>query len=954
MGILQKIILVFSLTVFLFVLAGIFVFQQEKNILRNELYIDIQNSTRLKAESIKLFFDKNKQIMDFLSSGVLTARFFDINSDSFYDKVLFQKRFYDIVTNNPNVLRILILDKNGDFVVSSDNSVNFDREIFNKVKKNQRYVISGVKIKPGSNYSFFSYLSPITKDNRFLGWALIDFSLKELDDILGLKANLKDAQTIYLLDENYHLISPLSLLDKKGKENLKTQNAIDCFSHKKSGHGSRACTNSYKDKNGFNILASHYYIPETGWCLINKINEADVFAPLDYLKKIIFLIVILLFILLLIVSAFFANSIVGPIRQLIQGAKEFANGNFSYKIKIKNGGNDELQLLKNAFNEAGSQLKKAELAKKRYNEKLKNEVKKKTAQLKMVLEKIQKDKHKLEEQRLAMLNILEDVNESQKKLKKSNQSLEKRKKELEALRFLSDELTGVLSIKEAVAVLSKYLEGFLNYSVATFLIINPNNLNDFVWVAKLRDAVTRKFLNKNKEELIKFLSFKLKDKNFSDYSFLKKAKINILGLRPETGDKIKKASTFIMPLTVGNNIFGAVHIASFRRGFTKKREGEEFIKAVIATFAVVVSRLQMLDRAQKSISESLVRSLRDGVLMFDNNKKIVFINDVARDIFGKKEKIDNLNSLKAVFAKIKMDKISRSVLTKGEILRENDLKINSSYYEMLIVPVRDYQNKIVGGALVLHDITKMKEIAQMKTEFVSVASHQLRTPLTAIKLFTEMLYNGEVGKLSKAQKEYLDNVYQSVERMVRLVNDLLNISRLESGRLSVVPEPTDLPQFIQAIIDEVKPMADLKKCQIIFQKPKKKLPKIPLDPNLMRQVVHNLVVNAIKYSGEKNPKIVVSLKDYDKNNILISVKDNGMGIPKEMQKRIFQKFFRADNAVKAVTEGTGLGLYVSKMITESSGGKIWFESQENKGSEFFVILPKKGMKRKKGDKTLAG
>lgn len=204
--------------------------------------------------------------------------------------------------------------------------------------------------------------------------------------------------------------------------------------------------------------------------------------------------------------------------------------------------------------------------------------------------------------------------------------------------------------------------------------------------------------------------------------------------------------------------------------------------------------------------------------------------------------------------------------------------------------------------------------------------------------------------------------------MIALVNDLLNVSRLETGRLKIEPKPTQIEDFIQSIIDEAVPMANSHKCKIIFQKPKKKLPKIPVDPTLMRQVIHNLITNAIRYSPKKEGRVIITLKQVTidnlqltkkekvKGQVLISVADSGVGIPEEAQSRIFEKFFRADNAIKAEAEGSGLGLYVAKMIMEASGGKIWFESppKGNKtGAIFYASLPIKGMGKKEGEKSLA-
>jgi len=353
--------------------------------------------------------------------------------------------------------------------------------------------------------------------------------------------------------------------------------------------------------------------------------------------------------------------------------------------------------------------------------------------------------------------------------------------------------------------------------------------------------------------------------------------------------------------------------------------------------------------------------------MFDVSRRVTLVNPVARDILGMDGITMTLDQALQVFrgeqTSENLDTITQGVqnaLMSAETTRIDEAQAGRKSFEMYIAPIRDYQKNISGGAIILHDITHLKEIDKMKTEFVSVASHQLRTPLTAIRLFAEMLISGNEGKLNAKQKYYLDNVHESALRMVKLVNDLLNVSRIETGRLKIEPELVQLEDFIQNIINEAMPLAKAKNCAIIFNKPRKKLPKVSIDPSLMRQVIHNLVMNAVRYSRPaKNCGMKVTLERENKkskeqeSNILISVADNGIGIPKEMQSRIFEKFFRADNAVKAVAEGTGLGLYIAKMIVESSGGKIWFESEKDKGSTFYFTIPAGGMKEKEGEVGIA-
>jgi len=182
-----------------------------------------------------------------------------------------------------------------------------------------------------------------------------------------------------------------------------------------------------------------------------------------------------------------------------------------------------------------------------------------------------------------------------------------------------------------------------------------------------------------------------------------------------------------------------------------------------------------------------------------------------------------------------------------------------------------------------------------------------------------------------------------------LVNALLNVSRIDLGTFAIVPEPCDFVELSKSVLSELIPGIKTKKMEIeeVYDK---NLPKINADPKLARIIFQNLLSNAVKYTPEKG-KISVSIKKEDKD-ILITVKDTGYGIPKKDQPRTFEKLFRADNVRQKDPDGTGLGLYILKSILEQSGGKIWFESEENKGTAFYVTIPLSGMKAKEGSRGL--
>ncbi|HWT40008.1 MAG TPA: ATP-binding protein [Dongiaceae bacterium] len=232
--------------------------------------------------------------------------------------------------------------------------------------------------------------------------------------------------------------------------------------------------------------------------------------------------------------------------------------------------------------------------------------------------------------------------------------------------------------------------------------------------------------------------------------------------------------------------------------------------------------------------------------------------------------------------------------------------------------------------------TQLQHLDEVKDEFISMASHQLRTPLTSIKGYLSMLIEGDVGEVTKEQKHLLSEAFVSSERMVRLIGDFLNVSRLQTGKFVIDKRPVDLAQLIEREIEGLGPNASARGITFTYKKPKN-IPILELDENKIEQVIMNFADNAIYYSKNEG-KVVMTLKkagDY----VEFKVIDHGIGVPKEEQGKLFTKFFRAANARKARPDGTGVGLFLAKKVIDDHGGSIVFESEEGKGSTFGFRLP---------------
>ncbi|MDA2922837.1 ATP-binding protein [Patescibacteria group bacterium AH-259-L07] len=372
---------------------------------------------------------------------------------------------------------------------------------------------------------------------------------------------------------------------------------------------------------------------------------------------------------------------------------------------------------------------------------------------------------------------------------------------------------------------------------------------------------------------------------------------------------------------------------------------EQKVKERTAQLVQAKSRIEQ----EKNRIEAILVSIADGVLVIDTNRKLILINPSVERITGFSQDECVGKPYNEVFKFLKEDDKKENIefienaLTSGELstMYNHTVLVKKDGVEMpaasSAAAIRDEKGTIIGGVAVFRDITKEREMDRIKSEFVSLASHQLRTPVTIIKWGTETLLKGLEKKLTKKEMEQLQRIYRGSSRMIELVNDLLNVSRLESKRLVFKTEEVQFEELIDKVIEEYQPYLEKKKAKLSYKKPDTLLPKVTIDPEKIRQVIIILLDNAIKYSPEGS-EIKLKIEQHD-HEIVYSTADSGVGIPKKQEEKIFSRFFRAENVSQK--PGTGLGLYLAKGLIEASGGKIWFDSVEGKGTTFFFTLPTK-------------
>lgn len=349
---------------------------------------------------------------------------------------------------------------------------------------------------------------------------------------------------------------------------------------------------------------------------------------------------------------------------------------------------------------------------------------------------------------------------------------------------------------------------------------------------------------------------------------------------------------------------------------------------------------------QQAEAEALFTSIGEGAISTDEFGRITRVNPVARDILGFNEdeligewfpkRIIAVSADNTVINLIDRP-ITKAFLTGKSISEKMIYRRKNGETVPVSISVSPIllEGKPLGAVEVFRDITLEEEIDRMKSEFISLASHQLRTPLSAIKTYSHMLIDGYMGDVTPTQKKSLRTIISGANRMNELISTLLNITRIESGTIAVTPKMIQLNTVIDEVVKEISMMAADQSVDLLVKIDPKPI-NIRTDLLIFKEVVTNLATNAVKYTPEGG-SVTIAVKKRSAD-VLLTVTDTGWGIPKQSQSQIFSKFFRAPNIVKRETTGTGLGLYLVKGLVDTLGGSIRFKSEEGVGTKFYLTI----------------
>jgi len=495
-------------------------------------------------------------------------------------------------------------------------------------------------------------------------------------------------------------------------------------------------------------------------------------------------------------------------------------------------------------------------------------------------------------------------------LKVFNEYLEKRFGIKGLVLFQKEESSGALKLATSLAVskqVNDYLEAHLQKP-------GPGTLSGLAFQDK---------------------EIKTSPKVFIDERFMKPSRVML---------SIEGRSAMIaLPIVVRDEAIGVL-VAMYPKPHVFSQEEIAILDMAARFLGVSLLNINFFESliSEKQKTANIINSLNEGIILYDNDGKIILLNPKAEEQL--------LVQLEDVLGQVMTREVSQKSIFLKNLYNISNLKLGDNekteyvtegsehaIFEVSSVPVYGAEHAKMGFMRILRDITKEKEIEMLKSRFLITASHQLRTPISGLRWALDILDKGEKGILNPAQQELIKNASKVAASLNGLLNDLLTITKAEEEGLLYDFKTQDILPILEKIIADFELLSREYDVALSFVKPPKPLPPVNVDSNAISQAIRNVIDNAMRYSLPKGA-VQVSLNVAD-GDVIISVKDSGIGIPREDQKFIFTKFYRAKTAQVRQTSGSGLGLYLSKNIIERHKGRIAFSSKESEGTKFDIYLP---------------
>lgn len=539
--------------------------------------------------------------------------------------------------------------------------------------------------------------------------------------------------------------------------------------------------------------------------------------------------------------------------------------------------------------------------------------------------------------------------------------IKRRMYELSILRELGERIGYSLNVQKIVDIISGSLGKLLPYSTVAYMIASEEGR--LVFHINLAEPISKKFIADVRSRMLKAYSA-LFGKTYADPDVDE----SVSGAITDAAKGENVQSFFNVPIEINRKPAGILTVAAARPNLYRTSEEVEILYTIVNQASEAVSKLQTVLEIEKGKLNAMVASMADGVLMVDTHNRVLVLNPITQQLLGIKTSnpsiFEVLDSVADKFdLRTKMEESAR----KDDIVIEDDVELGGRFLQILISPVKDKKNSPLGTVVLFHDVTHEKELEKMREDFTSMMVHELRSPLTGIRSIAELLKKDAVKNEKQKYEEFIRLISSNSSSMLELVNDLLDVAKLESGKFEVFKKPADLRQVITQRAESFA--ASAAEAGIALEQ--KVLPEVPqtvsFDEIKIGQVLNNFLSNAIKFtpaggrvavSAFACPKLQEIVAAAQTKNvfwqglgrsapctadcIVVCVTDTGVGIAQDEIAKLFNKFQQLESSARSEKKGTGLGLVIAKGIVQAHGGEAGVSSEEGRGSTFYFTLPLPG------------
>lgn len=555
------------------------------------------------------------------------------------------------------------------------------------------------------------------------------------------------------------------------------------------------------------------------------------------------------------------------------------------------------------------------------------------------------------------------VNKYSTSLKKRELEMQRKVYELAILKELGERIGYSLNIQQIIDIITGSLHQFMSYSAASYMLIQPEKI---MFKIHLEESVSRNFVEEVKNRMFSSLTA-LVGKDFSQIPVEELLSGAILA--EEYNRPVK--SFFNIPIVIGDKAVGVLTVADIKAGLYQEEEVNILYK-IIQQASQAVTRLQEVVAIEQRKLNAMVESMSEGIVMTDKDYRIVVVNPAAKQAVGleQKEEVSIFDFIEKFEGKFNIKEKLEESVALDKISVSNEVLLNDRYWQIIVSPVKSSGftsgDEILGGVVIFHDITHDKEIERIRQDFTSMMVHELRSPLDGIKKLSTLLVDWEVKKNKADFVDFIQVINKNATTMLELVNDLLDVAKIEAGKFEVHPEPGDLKKVIESRVTFYQAVAAEGKITLTAQVAENFPTQVVFDETRIIQVINNLVSNALKFTdpdGQVSIQAFVHEQGKDIKSeakqagikwrvyktkklneladaVVVAITDSGTGIPVAKVSELFSKFKQLSvGSKKSDKPGTGLGLVIAKGLTEAHGGTIGVESEEGVGTTFYFTLP---------------